>query len=530
MCRAENRSGWVCRGLLAGLIAATGCKKNPGPATTAGVGMGKLFAAGLAADLRLTPDGKSATYLAHAQRPRLEGVPPQMVIGTLYSAPLEGGQPKELGTGVTNVPGGYLYSPDSRWLLFLAGYNAASQTGELRAQALSDRASPSFSLGGQVSYALVSPDSRWVAFVDRSILKAGLLPKGPFEELAAEISTAEFTPDSRVVIAKRRASAGGALLAVRLGQRNVRKLADRVGDYAISPDSRKIACARQSEQSPGTYDLFLAELADDGGSATKIAGNTGLFAFSPDGEWLARTQGWNVEQARGDLYVGPTAGGPARKIAENVGERVAFAPDSKAVAYLEQWSQPTRTGLMGVAALPDGKPRQVGGRVPNFSWSSDSSLLAFLSRVIKPAYSVDLMLFRADEETSAKVHSGVYVGYGFGPKNRYLLFRGNCVRNNRACDLFLLDLSQRNQTPKKIVEGVYSFKSAERGDRILVTYARVDSDTFDLAVYNLNTGERRTIDRGILLPALFATDDGSSVAYLVADKERAGVYLAALAP
>jgi len=488
--------------------------------------MGKLFAAGPSADLRLTPDGKSATYLAAAQKPRLEGVPPQMVIGTLYSAPLAGGQPKELGTGVTNVPGGYLFSPDSRWLLFLAGYNAASQTGELRAQDLSDRASPSFPLGGQVSYTLVSPDSRWVAFVDRSILKAGLLPKGPFGELAAEISTAEFTPDSRTVIAKRRASAGGALLAVRLGKNNVRKLADRVGDYAISADSRKIACARQSEQAPGTYDLLLADLVDDGSSATKIASNTGLFAFSPDGKWLAHTQGWNVEQARGDLYVRSTVDGPPRKIGENVGERVAFAPDSKSVAYLEQWSQPTRTGLMGVTALPAGKPRQVGGRVPNFSWSSDSSLLAFLSRVIKPAYSVDLMLYRSDEEKATRVYAGVYAGYGFGPKNRYLLFRGNCIRNNRACDLFLLDLSQRNETPRKIVEGVYSFRNAERGDRILVTYARVDSDAFDLAVYNLQTGERRTVDRGILLPALFAADDGSSMAYVVADKERAGVYLA----
>jgi hypothetical protein len=512
--------------LLGSLAASPGCKKSPGAASALAGNVGKLLAAGPAADLRLTPNGKLATYLTDAQKPRLEGVPPQMVIGKLHGAPTAGGRPRHLGDGVTNVPGGHLFSPDSRWVLFLAGYNAASQTGELRARDLSDDASPSIALGARVSYALVSPDSRWVALVDGSILKVGLLPKGPFDELAAEVSTAEFTPDSRTLIAKRRVSAGGSLLAVRLGQKNVRKLADRVGDYSVSPDSRRIAFARQGDKAPGTYDLFLSDLTDDRSSAVRVANDTGLMAFSPDGEWLARAQSWNVEQARGDLYIGPAAGGPGRKIGENVGERLAFAPDSKAIAYLELWSQPTRTGLMGVTGLPDGRPRQVGGRVPNFSWGSDSTLLAFLSRVVKPAYSVDLMLYRAGEQRASRVHPGVYVGYGFGPKNSYLLFRGNCIRNNRACDLFFLDLTRPNEEPRKIVEGIYSFKSSERGDRILVTYARVDTETFDLAMYNLKSGEHRTLDRNILLPALFTSNDGSSVAYIVAGKERAGVYLA----
>jgi hypothetical protein len=507
------------------LLAICGCKKSS-VASAATAGAGKPLAVGAAADLRLTPNGQVATYLADGQKPRLEGVPPQMVIGTLQAVPIAGGPVRRLGTGVTNVPGGYLFSPDSRWVLFLSGYNAANQSGELHLQDLQDPASKAIPLGNRVSYVLVSPDSRWLAFVDGAVLKAGLLPLGPFKELSGEVSTAEFTPDSRTLIAKRRASAGGSLLAVTLAEWSQRKLSDRVGDYSISPDSKRVAFARQSERSPGMYDLFLSDLSDQSGRISKLANDTGMIAFSPDAKWLARTQNWNVEQAHGDLYLGSTDGRPARKIAEKVGERLAFSADSKAVAYLELWNQPTRTGLMGVAELPDGKPRRVGGRVPNFSWGSDGSMLAFLSRFIKPAYSVDLMLYRVGEEKAVRVQPGVYVGYGIGPNNQYLLFRGNCIRNNRACDLFFYDLTKPKSEPKKIVEGVYSFKTAERGDRILVTYARVDAETFDLAVYNLKTGERKTLDRNIVLPALFAAQDGSKVAYVIAGRERAGVYLA----
>jgi hypothetical protein len=65
-----------------------------------------------ATDLRLTPDRTVATYLAMAEKPHLEGVPPQMVIGVLNAVSLSGGLPRRLGSGVTNLPGGYLFSPD----------------------------------------------------------------------------------------------------------------------------------------------------------------------------------------------------------------------------------------------------------------------------------------------------------------------------------------------------------------------------------------------------------------------------------
>jgi hypothetical protein len=167
--------------------------------------------------------------------------------------------------------------------------------------------------------------------------------------------------------------------------------------------------------------------------------------------------------------------------------------------------------------------------VPNFTWGADGKYLAFLSRFTKPVYSVDLMLYLAGEESAFKSHQGVF-GYGFSPKNRFLFFRSNCIRDGRACDLYQLDLANPKTGGKKIVEGIYTFKSSDDEQRLLVTYARVDVEAFDVAVYNLKTMERRTLARQIQLPTYFAASDGSKVVYMVSERKNAGVYLADQVP
>ncbi len=521
----RSRTALIACAVLASL---TGACKSRDSAHAAG-GIGRALALDRTTDLRLTPDRTLATYLTLAEKPHLEGVPPQMVIGVLNAVSLSGGPPRRLGSGVTNLPGGYLFSPDSRWVVFLSGYNAANRSGELNVQDLGDAAAKAVKLGSQVTYMLVSPDSRWLLFVDGGVLKVGALPAGPYQELAGEVSTAEYTPDSRALVFKRKISAGSALLATPLGKWSVQKLGDQVGDYLVSPDSASVAFTRQSATLRGGYDLFLAHPIVGGARVSKVSVGTGLFLFSPDGKWLARTEGWNVEQKRGDLFLGSSNGAPGRKLGEKVGDRLAFAPDSTAIAYLELWDEPSRSGVMGVAELPDGKPRRVGGRVPNFGWGSHGRHLAFLSRFIKPVYSVDLMLYRMGDESSVKVHPGVFA-YGFGPGNAYLSFRTNCIREGRACDLYALDLNRPGERPRKILEGIYSFKLPELGDRLLVTYAQTQSDTYDVAAYNLKSGQHRTLDRHIRLPAIFASADGSKAVYIVAEPGRGGVYLAEQLP
>lgn len=527
-------------GVVAALaVAGTGCKKGedgggtaaPGVKAAAAAkasaprgapeaGQGVLLAAGRAADLRLTQDGKYATYLMNGQKPRLDGVPPQMLLGELYAVAVEGGEPRKLGDGVTNVPGGLLLTPDSRHVLFLTGYNPASQSGMLRVAALEDAKAEPTALGTAVSYMLPSPDGTKLAFVDGGKLKLGPLPTGPFAEVAGEVSTAQFTPDGKTLLFKRRLTAAGGLAAVPVDtpQEAPRKLADQVGDYAVSPDGKRVAFQVRSESVRGLYDLFLAEVPAL--KPARLAVASGAFSFSPDGKWLARTENGKPD-VPGDLYVGPAAGGPGRKVGERV-EVFSFSPDSTAVGFLDKYDVPSRAGLMAVATLPDGAAKRVGDRVPNFIWGTDGRYVAFLSRFLKPEYSVDLMLYPVGAEKAEKVHRGVF-GYAFMPGNEQVVFRANCVRNGRACDFKALPLPRKGE-PQTWLQGIFSYKVSSDGQRVLVTYTRTDSDTYDVAVYDVKTQARRTLDQGVQVPVHFAGKGDSHAVYIISAGPKAGVY------
>ncbi|NNB97892.1 gliding motility protein [Corallococcus exiguus] len=532
------RTGMV--GLLA-LLAVSGCKKgedNSAPSQRSAAqgdtvrsaakgtavvgGQGQLLAAGRAADLRLSPDGQFATFLLNGQKPRLDGIPPQMLVGSLHVVPTAGGKSRALGDGVTNVPGSLLFSQDSKHLLYVTGYNPASQSGELNVLSLTDAASEPVKLGTAVSYLLPSPDGVSVAFVDAGTLKLGKLPQGPFQDVAGEVSTAQFTPDGKTLLFKRRLSAAGGLAAVTVGSTEApRKLADQVGDYQVSSDGKHVAYQVRSEAVRGMYDLYLADVPALKG--TKLATGTKAFGFSPDGQWLARTENGKPEQM-GDLHVGPASGGAGRKVGEAV-EEMAFAPDSKAVAFLEKYDQPSRAGALGVASLPDGAPKRVGDRVPNFVWGSDSRYVAFLSRFVKPVFSVDLMLYALGQEKAEKVQPGVF-GYGFAPNNSAVVFRTNCIRNGRACDFKAVELNEKQAEAKTWMQGIFSYKISEDGARVLATYARMDADTYDVAVYDVKSGARKTLDQGVQVPVYFAGKDDARAVYIIGQGQNPGVYSA----
>ena len=301
------------------------------------------------------------------------------------------------------------------------------------------------------------------------------------------------------------------------------KLADQVGDYVLSPDSKRVAYQVRTPTVSGMYDLYLADLPELKGR--KVASGTTAFAFSPDAKWLARNDGGKPE-VLGDLYVGPASGEPARKVGERVKE-AAFSPDSQALGFLAKYDQSAGAGLMGVVALPDGEPKLVGSRVPNFTWGKDGKYVAFLSRFLKPIYSVDLMLYQVGAEKAEKAHPGVF-GYGFAPGA--LVFRAGCIREGRACDFKALPLPKQEQAqPQTWMQGIYSYKLSEDGNRILATSARMDSDTFDVAIYDVKTQARKTLDQGALLPAYFAGQDDSLAVY-VRKGANAGVYVAPAQP
>jgi hypothetical protein len=124
------------------------------------------------------------------------------------------------------------------------------------------------------------------------------------------------------------------------------------------------------------------------------------------------------------------------------------------------------------------------------------------------------------------VGEGVF-GYGFAPQNPYLLLRTKCTREGRACDLRRLDLSQLSKPPEQVAEGVYNFRpSPPDGSRILISYARLDSEAFDLAVYDVKSRAFEVLDRAVLLPGFWVGPEAKDVVYTVVDRSRAGLYRA----
>jgi hypothetical protein len=362
--------------------------------------------------------------------------------------------------------------------------------------------------------------------VDGGVLKAGPLGKGPFEEVSGEVSSATFSPDSAWLLYKRRLAAAASLHLAPVGRwSESKKLGEESRDYSFSPDSKQLAFGQRSAAVQGTQDLLVAKVPQ--WKPQRVGSGVGRFQFSPDSKWLARIEIPRPEEP-GKLWIGGAASGAGSKLGDRVQE-FAFSPDSAAIAFLDNYYVPTRTGSMMVADLPDGAPKKLGTRVPFFAWGADRKVLAFSAGTMKPIFSIDLMLYRAGAEPAARISPWVF-GYSFAPENQYLFYRSDCVRNGRACQLHALDLRKPGAAAQALIEGVYSFKSAASGERLLVSFARTDSELFDLAVLGASGGPHQTFAQRALLPAYFAAADGSKVVYASADKQRPGVYLYEKAP
>ena len=85
--------------LLGALLVVTGCKSGESRSasgSSSGVGQ-PLDPSVQAEDLRLSPDGKHVTYLVNGEKPRVDGIPPQMRLGELRTAPVDGGRVADAG-------------------------------------------------------------------------------------------------------------------------------------------------------------------------------------------------------------------------------------------------------------------------------------------------------------------------------------------------------------------------------------------------------------------------------------------------
>lgn len=518
------------------LIVTGGCiSRGDEPQKPLIGGMGKLLLAGKGQDLRLSTDGKWAAFLKSPSRPAVKGLSPTMALGELWVVPLSGGAPRNLGASVTNSPGGFFFTADSRWLLGLRAYNPVQGAGELAVMDLNSPGSEPVTLGKAVSLMTVSPDSKSLAFLDGGVLKLQRLGEAVARSVGAEVRVAQFSPDSAGLVYRRSYSAGGALMHLSLKAATAEpvKLGDRCGDFDFSPDGKWIAFTVESGASRDLFDLSLART--DTLKPKKVSSGTEVFGFSPDSKWLARNEGNRLNESHKltpvrDLVVSAVGFGPSKKVGEKV-ERFSFSPTSNAIIAFEKPTDHLKLGRLKLTPLPKGDTELITQMADTFEWSPDGKFVAFNVEVYHPLPSVHLYTYKIGEPQAKKVEEGVY-GYSFAPKQDLLFYRSQCTKGEggrvlpRSCELRRLDLASTPAEPAKtVVSAVDNYRLSSDGKRLLLTMVRSDSDAYDTAEYSFDTAKRKTLDERTVLPPLFASPDGKRVVYLISNQKSPGLYL-----
>ncbi|MBL9039076.1 MAG: hypothetical protein JNG84_11210, partial [Archangium sp.] len=327
------------------MVALVGCKK-PAEGGAAGApgttrlglqqaaprvpSLGTRRVEGAASDLRLSPSGKAAVALLDAETPSLQGVPPSLKLGALWLVPMQGDKAVKIANGVSNAPGGLLFSDDGKYLLTLGGFDPQQQHGDLFIVDLDTPGEERTAVARRVTYLLASPDSAKVAYVSDSVLHFGAMPKGPFRQLAGEVATAEFSPDSKHLYFRRRVSAGGGLYQVDLtAEKSVpKRLFDSVGEFAVTHDSRTVVAMARSNPAQFGFELHVADAATL--KSRKVSDDVMRFALSRDAKWLsfmripstlstAKGGGMNPQDLQmGELVLAPLSGGEGRVVGQRV--------------------------------------------------------------------------------------------------------------------------------------------------------------------------------------------------------------------
>lgn len=495
---------------------------------------------GEVAKVTASSDGKWVAFLGQVERPKDLGVPEGILTGVLELVPSDGSaSARQLLGGVTNLDGAFAFSPDGAVLAALKGFRFGSHSGSLEALRLDAKSEP-VHLADDCSGFLFSLDAKHLAWVCGAGAFLGSADGANAHKVAEGAATVEFSRDGKKLLVRKQAGAGGELILVDVaGGEAERVLAHAVGDYLFSPDGADVAFTTHGADSKSEWTLQVVPTR--GGTPRTLGEGVTRFAFSPDGRWLAYVGGVSRSKSFGDLFVAQVSGGG---VASKVGERVEqfqFAPSSDAVAFLERYDANARSGTLSLQRLPPGAPAAVIHRPSkSFAWSPQGTFLAYAALVLKPAVSVDLELLSMKElavgaptadggpgavSGTRKVAAGVF-GYDFLGEER-ILYRTDCIMEGRACDLYVVPTLQA-ATPARLTGSVWRFTRSQDGQRMLLTFPRVDSETVaDLGALNVSGyGGVAGLDKSVELGAVFLDPHGDRVAYGVIDKRRRGVYVA----
>lgn len=499
--------------------------------------LGERRLEGEAQDLRASPDGEVLTVLLEAIKPPIQGVPPPMRVGALWALPTKGGAPVKLGNGVTNMPGGWLFTADSKWLLYSAVWDPTQQVGELYVQDAKKLDSERQRLSVRATYYVPSDDGAQLAYVEGGVLHAGKLPTGPFKQLAGEVSTAEFSADGRYLYFKRKFSAGGGLYQVDLRDERPqpKRLIDNVAEYTVLRSGKFVVASARANPGDLAFQLHLFEV--ESLKDRKVSDDAHRYRVSRDGRYLA----WRDNPPgtdKGELSLMAIPDGKPRVLGKAVSD-FDFSVDGARFVYRDNYrelalggrdaqregtSLVERVGDLYVLETPSGAPKLLAKQSPNYLFAPTGSTLAFTARIDRPEVTRRLSIYPVGAEEPIALKDWLYE-YQFPGKGDRLYFRSDCLREGRACDLNWVPANPpAGVKATKEVDGTFGFRFNPEGTRAVIGLAHLTDQTFDLAYRNFETGEQKMIDQYVEWPALMLAD--GSVAYLVNEKSRPGVYVA----
>lgn len=503
--------------------------------------LGQQRLAGVVQDLRASPDGQVLTVLVDGKKPDLEGAPPPMRLGELWAMGALAGTPAKIADGVSNLPGGWLVTPDSRWILASAHYDQAQQSGELVVADARAPGAEKHTVSSHVAYYVPSDDGAQLAWVENGVLSMGPLPNGPWRQLAGEVSTAEFSNDGRFLYFRRRYAAAGGLYQVNLADTRAqpRRILDQVAEYQVLRSNKHVVINGRLAPNDRVFQLHVVDVETL--KTRKLADDALRFKTSRDGRFLAwRSSSIKGEQADvGELWLAELPDGKPRKVG-GVVKDFDFSPDNSRLVFRDNFielplggreakpgdGKVEKVGDLSLVELPDGAPRLLQRKCPNFLFSADGKTLAYTARIESPDVTRRLLLLRTGETKPVVLKEWLYE-YQFRPPGGSLYFRADCMREGRSCDVLSAPVTGTGEvTPKKEMEGVFGLKFSGDGSRAIVAYAHLTDETFDVAVRNLDAGTQSMIDQFVEWPATLLGEKGDAVAYLVHEKKRSGVWVA----
>lgn len=508
-------------GILAvALLALVSCKSSkPAPYQ----GEGRPVAVGPARDVLAAPGGGAIAWLAEPAQAKERGIhaPDHIYVGT--ATVLAGGAPVTLGEGVATIPGSFFFSPTGGHVGALTQWSFQRQVGTL-VVASSQQGAPR-KVAEKVSFFAFSKDGQWLGYVADGVLRIEPAGGGLSKEIADEVSTFEFSPDGQSVLARKKMVAGGHLLLAhhRSADGPARVLAPQVSEYHWSPDGARVAFTARGEE--GGNDLFVASVD---GKPRKIGQGVPTFVFSPTGEHLAFLGDTSVRKQFGDLYLLAGGADEAKKIGENVTE-FGFAAVGDRIAWLDGYDPQSRGGQLKWQRTDAEEPQALGHDVPSFVWSKDGENIAYIRRIHEPVFSIDLFLARLGEGEPEiySIAKGVF-GYSFSSDGERLFLRTECIRNGRSCELYSVRTDAPAETIQHIAGGIHTYEPDPLDESVLmITYARMDSDTFDVGVVPADGSQPvRRIDRMVQPGTRILAGDDVRITYAVLEAGRQGVYVA----